>query len=123
MSKSTDLIKLDLSGDYVIVDDSDFFAGEDYVTVASFKNMGDGEGYKKFYEQTYDGVINFCAGMTGILITLKFTKFKMVGYSEFSDSIRIIDLENSTIKAKIRLVINGFRADLSDLKDLYNEAV
>lgn len=123
MSKRTDFIELGLSGDDVIVDNSDFFVGGDCVTVASFKNMEDGEGYKKFHEKTYDGAVDFCAGITGILTALKFTKFKMVGYSELRDSIKILDLENSIIKTKIRLIINGFKADLSDLKDLYNEAV
>lgn len=123
MAKRTDLIELGLGGDDVIVDDSDFFVGEDCVTVASFKNMGDGEGWKKFYEQTFEGMLDFCAGITGVLTSLKFTKFKMVGYAVLHDSIKIIDLENYAIKAKIRLVIYGFKADLSDLKDLYNEAV
>nr|DAH58579.1 MAG TPA: hypothetical protein [Caudoviricetes sp.] len=123
MVKITDLIELDLSGDNVIVDDSNFFVGENCVTVALFKNMGDGEGWKKFYEQTFEGMHDFCAGITGILTSLKFINFKMVGYAVLHDSIKILDLENSTIKAKIRLVINGFKPDLNDLKDIYNEAV
>lgn len=44
MGRSTDLIELTSNGDDVIVDDSDFFIGEDCVTISSFKNMGDGEG-------------------------------------------------------------------------------
>lgn len=123
MAKRTDLIELGLGGDDVIVDDSNFFVGEDCVTVASFKNMGDEEGWKKFYEQTFEGMLDFCARIIGVLTSLKFTKFKMVGYAVLHDSIKIIDLENYAIKAKIRLVIYGFKADLSDLKDLYNEAV
>lgn len=123
MAKSTDLIELSLSGDDVIVDDSDFFVDGDCMTIASFKNMGDGEGWKKFYEQTFEGMLDFCAGITGALTALKFTKFKMVGYAVLHDSIKILDLENYEIKAKIRLVINGFKADLDDLKDIYNEAV
>ena len=123
MVKRTDLIELDLSGDNVIVDDSDFFINENCVTVASFKNMGDGEGWKKFYEQTFEGMLDFCAGITGIFTSLKFINFKMVGYAVLHDSLKILDLENSTIKAKIRLVINGFKPDLDDLKDIYNEAV
>lgn len=47
MARSTDLIELASNGDDVIVDDSDFFIGEDCVTIASFKNMGDGEGWKR----------------------------------------------------------------------------
>lgn len=123
MGKNTDLIKLDLGGDDVIVDDSDFSVGGDCVTVALFKNMGNGEGWKKFHEQTFEGMLDFCAGITSMLTALKFTKFKMVGYAVLHDSIKILDLENSALKAKIRLVINGFKADLDDLKDIYNEAV
>lgn len=123
MGKNTDLIKLDLGGDDVIVDDSYFSVGGDCVTVASFKNMGDGEGWKKFYEQTFEGMFDFCTGITGTLTILKFTKFKMVGYAVLHDSIKILDLENYALKAKIRLVINGFKADLDDLQDIYNEAV
>lgn len=123
MAKSTDLIELDLSGDDVIVDDSDFFVGEDCVTVASFKNTGDGEGWKKFHEQTFEGMLKFNAGIIGALIALKFTKFEMVGYAVLHDSIKILDLENYALKVKIRIVINGFKADLDGLKDIYNEAV
>lgn len=123
MARSTDLIKLDLGGDNVIVDDSDFFAGENCVTIASFKNTGDGEGWKKFHEQTFEGMLEFDAGITGALTALKFTKFEMVGYAVLHDSIKILDLENSTLKVKIRIVINGFKADLDGLKDIYNEAV
>lgn len=123
MGRSTDLIKLAFNGDDVIVDDSDFFVREDCVTIASFKNMGDGEGWKKFYEQTFEGMLDFCSGITGALTALKFTNFKMVGYAVLHDSIKILDLENFALKAKIRMVINGFKADLDDLKDIYNETV
>lgn len=123
MGRSTDLIELASNGDDVIVDDSDFFVREDCVTIASFKNMGDGEGWKKFYEQTFEGMLDFCSGITGALTALKFTNFKMVGYAVLHDSIKILDLENFALKAKIRMVINGFKADLDDLKDIYNEAV
>lgn len=123
MARSTDLIELAFNGDDVIVDYSDFFIGEDCVTIASFKNMGDGEGWKKFHEQTFEGMLDFYTGITGMLTSLKFTKFKMVGYAVLHDSIKILDLENYALKDKIRLVINGFKADLDDLKDIYNEAV
>lgn len=123
MKRSTDLIELASNGDYVIVDDSDSFVGEDCVTIALFKNMGDGEDWKKFYEQTFEGMLDFCSDITGILTSLKFTKFKMVGYAVLHDSIKILDLENYAMKAKIRLVINGFKQNLSDLQDIYNEAV
>lgn len=123
MGKRTDLIKLDSNGDVVVVDDSDFFVDKDCVTIASFKNMGDGEDYKKFHEQTYEGMVDFCAGIASILTVLKFTKFEMVGYAVLHDSIKILDLENFAMKIKIRLMINGFKADLDDLKDIYNEAV
>lgn len=123
MGRSTDLIELAFNGDDVIVDDSDFFVREDCVTIASFKNMGDGEGWKKFHEQTFEGMLDFCSGITGALTALKFTNFKMVGYAVLHDSIKILDLENFALKAKIRMVINGFKADLDDLKDIYNEAV
>lgn len=123
MARNTDLIELVSNGDDVIVDDSDFFIGEDCMTIASFKNMGDGEGWKKFYEQTFEGMLDFCAGITGMLTTMKFTKFEMVGYAVLHDSIKILDLENYALRAKIRVVISGFKADLDDLKDIYNEAV
>lgn len=123
MARSTDLIKLDLSGDDVIVDDSDFFVGGDCVTIASFKNTGDGEGWKKFHEHTFEGMLEFNAGITDVLTVLKFTNFEMVGYAVLHDSIKILDLENYVLKAKIRIVISGFKADLDGLKDIYNEAV
>lgn len=43
MARNTDLIELVSNGDDVIIDDSDFFIGEDCVTIASFENMGDGK--------------------------------------------------------------------------------
>lgn len=123
MGRSTDLIELASNGDDVIVDDSDFFIGEDCVTIASFKNMGDGEGWKKFRKQTFEGMLDFCVGITGMLTEMKFTKFEMEGYAVLHDSIKILDLENYALKVKIRVVISGFKADLDDLKDIYNEAV
>ena len=123
MARSTDLIKLASNGDDVIVDDSDFFIGEDCVTIASFKNRGDGEGWKKFHEQTFEGMLDFCAGITDMLTAMKFTKFEMEGYAVLHDSIKILDFENYALKVKIRVVISGFKADLDDLKDIYNEAV
>lgn len=68
-------------------------------------------------------MLEFDAGIAGALTVLKFTKFEMVGYAVLHDSIKILDLENSTLKVKIRIVINGFKADLDGLKDIYNEAV
>lgn len=123
MGRSTDLIELTSNGDDVIVDDSDFFIGEDCVTIASFKNMGDEEGWKKFYEQTFEGMLDFCVGITDMLTAMKFTKFEMEGYAVLHDSIKILDFENYALKVKIRVVISGFKADLDDLKDIYNEAV
>lgn len=123
MVRSTDLIELTSNGDDVIVDDSDFFIGEDCVTIASFKNMGNGEGWKKFYEQTFEGMLDFCVGITDMLTAMKFTKFEMEGYAVLHDSIKILDLENYALKVKIRLVISGFKADLDDLKDIYNGIV
>lgn len=70
MGKRTDLIELDSNGDVVVVEDSDFFVNEDCITIASFKNMGDGEGYKKFYEKTFEEMFDFCAGITGMLTAL-----------------------------------------------------
>lgn len=123
MGRSTDLIELGLGGDDVIVNDSDFFAGENCVTIALFKNMEDGEGWKKFHEQTFEGILEFDASIIGALTALKFTKFEMVGYAVLHDSIKILDLENYALKVKIRIVINGFKADLDGLKDIYNEVV
>lgn len=123
MARSTDLIKLTSNGNDVIVDDSDFFIGDDCVTIASFKNIGDGEEWKKFHEQTFEGMLDFCAGITGMLTTMKFTKFEMVRYAVLHDSIKILDLENYVLRVKIRVVISGFKADLDDLKYIYNEAV
>lgn len=123
MGRSTDLIELASNGDDVIVDDSDFFIGEDCVTIASFKNMGDEEGWKKFHEQTFEGMLDFCVGITGMLTAMKFKKFEMERYAVLHDSIKILDLENYALKIKIRVVISGFKADLDNLKDIYNEAV
>lgn len=123
MVRSTDLIELASNGDDVIVDDSDFFIGEDCVTIALFENMGDVEGWKKFCEQTFEGMLDFCKGIEDMLTAMKFTKFEMVGYAVLHDSIKILDLENYALKVKIRVVISGFKADLDGLKDIYNEAV
>lgn len=123
MARSTDLIELASNGDDVIVDDSDSFIGEDCVTIALFKNMGDGKGWKKFHEQTFEGMLDFCVNITNMLTSLKFIKFEMVGYTVLHDSIKILDLENYALRVKIRVVISGFKADLDDLKDIYNEAV
>lgn len=123
MGRSTDLIELASNGDDVIVDDSDFFIGEDCVTIALFKNMGDGEGWKKFHEKTFEGMLDFCVGITGMLTAMKFTKFEMEGYAVLHDSIKILDFENPISEIKVRLVLLGFKADLDDFKDIYNEAV
>lgn len=123
MARITDLIELASNGDDVIVDDSDFFIGDDCVTMALFKNMGYGEGWKKFHETTFEGMLEFCEGISDMLTAMKFTKFEMVGYAVLHDSIKILDLENYELKAKIRVVISGFKADLDDLKDIYNGAV
>lgn len=123
MGRITDLIELTYNGDDVIVDDSDFFIGEDCVTIASFKNMGDGEGWKKFHEQTFEGMLDFCEGILDMLTAMKFTKFEMEGYAVLHDSIKILDFENLISKIKVRLVLHGYKQDLSDLKDIYNELV
>lgn len=123
MARSTDLIELASNGDDVIVDDSDFFVDRDCVTIASFKNMGDGEGWKKFHEKTFERKLDFCTGIIGMLTAMKLTNFEMVGYAVLHDSIKILDLENYALRVKIRVVISGFKADLDDLKDIYNEAV
>lgn len=123
MGKRTDFIELDSNGDDVIVDDSDFFIGEDCVTIALFKNMGNGEGWKKFHEQTFEEMLDFCVDITNMLTAMKLTKFEMVGYAVLHDSIKILDLENYALRAKIRLVLHGFKADLSDLQDIFNMPV
>lgn len=68
-------------------------------------------------------MLDFCAGITGMLVAMKLNNFKMVEYAVLHDSIKILDFENYALKVKIRIVINGFKADLDDLKDIYNEAV
>lgn len=66
---------------------------------------------------------DFYAGITNILTLLKFTNFEMVGYAALHDSIKILNFENYALRVKIRMVISKFKADLDNLKNIYNEAI
>lgn len=122
MGRSTDFIKLDSSKNVL----ANGTMPENCVIMAGFKYYENGDGYKKFQEITYESLDEFSNDIANTLTILKFSNFYMAGYYKqvHSDSFyNIFDFENFTSKTKIRLVLHGFKQDLSDLKDIYNEAV
>lgn len=118
--KNTDFIK-NIGGDVVLSNEGRIYKGfnPQSVTMAGYK-----DGFK-FHEDTYDNMNDFYGEIASTLIALKFSKFEMKGYISKYDvtNIKILDFENPISKIKVRLVLLGFKQDLSDLKDIYNEAV
>lgn len=118
--KNTDFIK-DIDGNVVLSNEVRIYNGfhSQSVIMAGYK---DG---LKFYEETYDNMDDFCGDIVNTLTALKFSKFEMKGYISKYDvtNIKILDFENPISKIKVRLVLHGFKKDLSDLKDIYNELV
>lgn len=118
--KNTDFIK-DINGDVVLSDEGRIYKifNPYSVTMAGYK-----DGFK-FHEETYDNMDDFYGGIANTLTALKFTKFEMKDYISKCDmtEIKILDFENPISKIKVRLVLQGYRPDLSNLKDIYNELV
>lgn len=118
--KNTDFIK-DIDGDVVLSDEGRIYKifNPYSVTMAGYK-----DGFK-FHEETYDNMDDFYGEIANTLTALKFTKFEMKDYISKCDmtEIKILDFENPISKVKVRLVLQGYRPDLSDLKDIYNELV
>lgn len=122
MGKHSDFIKLDSSKNVI----NNRTMPENCVIMAGFKDCENGDGYEKFQEITYESLNEFNKDIVNTLTMLKFSNFYMTKYyiQVYSDSFyNIFDFENPTSEIKIRLVLHGFKQDLSDLQDIYNEAV
>lgn len=122
MGKTSDFIKLDSS--------KNIFANEtmpeNCVIMAGFRNYKNGDGYKKLQEITYESLDEFNHDIVDTLTILKFSNFYMKEYymQMYNDSFyNIFDFENPILKIKIRLVLHGFKQDLSDLQDIFNMPV
>lgn len=122
MGKHSDFIKLDSSKNVL----ANGTMPENCVIMAGFKYYENGDGYKKLQEITYESLDEFNNDIANTLTILKFNNFYMAEYymQAYSDSFyNIFDFENSTSKIKIRLVLHGFKQDLSDLQDIFNMPV
>ena len=122
MARNTDFIKLDSSKNVL----ANGTMPENCVIMAGFKAYENGDGYKKFQEITYESLNEFNNDIANTLTMLKFSNFYMTEYymQVYSDSFyNILDFENSTSEIKIRLVLHGFKRDLSDLQDIFNMPV
>lgn len=122
MGKHSDFIKLDSS--------KNIFANgtmpENCVIMAGFKYYENEDVYEKFQEITYESLDEFNNDIANTLTILKFSKFYMTEYhmQAYSDSFyNIFNFENPTSEIKIRLVLHGFKQDLSDLQDIFNMPV
>lgn len=121
MGRNTDFIKLDSSKN--VLDNRTM--PKNCVIMAGFK-YENGDVYKKFQEITYESLDEFNKDIANTLTMLKFSNFYMTEYhmQAYSDSFyNIFDFENTTSEIKIRLVLHGFKADLSDLQDIFNMPV
>lgn len=119
MGKRTDLIKLDSSENV----HANGIIPENCVIMAGFRDFEKGDGYEKFQEITYESLDEFNNDIANLFTILKFNNFYMAE-CVYSDSFyNIIDLENYVMKMKIRLVLHGFKQDLSSLKDIFNMPV
>lgn len=99
---------------------------ENCVIIAGFRAYENGDDYEKFQEITYESFDEFSNDIVNTLAILKFSNFYMAEHhmQVYSNSLyNIFDFKNSILKIKIRLVLHGFKADLDDLKDIYNETV
>lgn len=122
MGKHSDFIKLD-SSENVLANGT---MPENCVIMAGFRAYENGDGYEKFQEITYESLDKFNKDIANTLTILKFSNFYMTEYhmQMYSDSFyNIFDFENPTLKIKIRLVLHGFKQDLSDLQDIFNMPV
>lgn len=122
MGKTSDFIKLDSSKNVL----ANKTMPENCVIIAGFRAYKNGDGYEKFQEITYESLDEFNKDITNILTILKFSNFYMKEYhmQMYSDSFyNIFDFENPTLKIKIRLVLHGFKQNLSNLQDIFNMPV
>lgn len=122
MGKHSDFIKLDSSKNVL----ANGTMPENCVIMAGFRAYENGDGYEKFQEITYESLDEFNKDIANTLTILKFNNFYMRNYytQMYSDSFyNIFDLENPTLEIKIRLVLHGFKQDLSDLQDIFNMPV
>lgn len=122
MGRDTDFIKLDSSKNVL----ANGTMPENCVIIAGFKAYENGDDYEKFQEITYESLDEFNHDIANTLTILKFSNFYMVEYhmQVYSNSLyNIFDFENPTFKIKIRLVLHGFKQDLSDLQDIFNMPV
>lgn len=121
MGKTSDFIKLDSSKNVY----ANGTMPENCVIMAEFK-YENGDVYKKFQEITYESLNKFNEDIANTLTILKFNNFYMTEYhmQAYSDSFyNIFDFENPTSEIKIRLVLHGFKQDLSDLQNIFNMPV
>lgn len=124
MGKRTDLIELDSSENI----HANGIIPENCVIMAGFRDFEKGDGYEKFQEITYESLNEFNNDIANSFTILKFNNFYMTEcYTQvYSESFyNIIDFENYIMKMKIRLVLHGFKQDLSmsNLKDIFNMPV
>jgi hypothetical protein len=122
MAKRTDLIKLDFSKNVL----ANGTMPENCVIMAGFRAYENGDDYEKFQEITYESLDEFNNDIANTLTILKFSNFYMAEYhmQVYSNSLyNILDFKNSILKIKIRLVLHGFKADLSNLQDIFNMLV
>lgn len=126
MEKNTDFIKTDLNGTISLDAESpiykELFPGN-YMAIAVFKNMGDGNGFEKLHEISFSDVNEFLGNITSFLTAMKFSKFDMVSYIILHDFVKVLFFKNPITKVEIRLALCGFKADLGDLKVIYDEPV
>lgn len=126
MGRNTDFIKVDLNGIISLDAESPIYKAllpEHYMAIAVFKNMGDGSGFEKFQKTSFNDVMEFLKNITDMLTAFKFSKFDMVGYTILHNYVKVLFFKNPITKVEIRVALCGFKADLDDLKDIYNEAV
>ena len=122
MGRDTDFIKLDSSKNVL----SNGTMPENCVIIAGFRAYENGDDYEKFQEITYESLGEFNNDIANTLTILKFSNFYMKEYhmQMYSNSLyNIFDFENPILKIKSRLVLHGFKADLSDLQDIFNMPV
>lgn len=122
MKRDTDFIKLDSSKNVL----ANGAMPENCVIIAGFRAYENGDDYEKFQEITYGSLDEFNNDIANTLTILKFSNFYMAKYcmQVYSNSLyNIFDFENPILKIKIRLVLHGFKTDLSDLQDIFNMPV
>lgn len=116
--KNTDFIK-NIDGDVVLSDEGSTYKifNPNSVTMAGYK---DG---LKFYEETYDNIVDFCDEISNTLVTFKFSGFEMKDYIILHDYVKVLFFKNPITKVEIRVALCGFKPDLGDLKVIYNELI